>query len=76
MAAGRAAMQRPRKGSKLALDGRGPADELVVELVISINEGHYGQRSREPELLGAAPSGLKARRRGYRQLTNLGGHVV
>jgi len=76
MAAGRAAMQRPRKGSKLALDGRGPANELVVELVISITECHYGQRSREPELLGGSPIGFEGRHRGYRQLTNLGGHVV
>ena len=36
----RAAMQRPREGSKLALDGLGPANELVVELIISNTEGH------------------------------------
>ena len=39
-AARRAVMQRPRQGSKLALDGLGPANELVVELIISNTEGH------------------------------------
>jgi len=31
---------KARKGSKLALDSLGPANELVVDLIISNTEGH------------------------------------